>query len=80
MNTLTYRFFKNYFSKNIKNTIKVSEDISSNRNFWLLSKNNNTTRIYPHLNKILLSGNLLINSREGEGDFNTNLTSIQNPN
>jgi hypothetical protein len=37
------------------------------------------SRVYPNYNKVLLSGNLLIGSKESEGGFNTNLVSIKNP-
>jgi hypothetical protein len=44
-----------------------------------LGRNNSVSRVYPNFNKTLLSGNLLIGAKEGEGSFNTNLVSIKNP-
>jgi len=78
-NFLDYRFGKNYYSKNIKNPIKTTEEINSESNLWSLNKINSISRIYPNLNKTLLAGNLLIGSKESEGSFNTNLVSIRNP-
>merc|ERR1712146_22230 len=43
------------------------------------SRNNNISKIYPNSNNTLLSGNLLIGTKEGEGAFNTNLVSIKDP-
>lgn len=40
---------------------------------------NNVGAIYPNYSESLLSGNLLIGSKEGDGDFNTNLVTIKDP-
>jgi len=74
-----YSFVKSYFSKNVKNIVKSTEDLNTLTDLWSLSRNNNVSRVYPNNSKILLSGNLLLSSKESEGGFNTNLVSIRNP-
>jgi len=75
-----YRLSKNFYNKNSKFLLKGLDDVNSCENLWLLSRNNSISRVYPNLNKTMLSGNLLISSKESEGGFNTNLVSIKNPN
>jgi len=78
-NFLDYKLSKNFFNKNSKSPLKDLDGVNSNENLWLLNKNNSVQRVYPNFNKTLLSGNLLIGSKESEGGFNTNLVSIKSP-
>jgi hypothetical protein len=74
-----YGFVKSYYAKNVKNIVKSTEDLNNLTDNWSLSRNNNVSRVYPNNSKVLLSGNLLLSSKESEGGFNTNLVSIRNP-
>jgi len=71
-----YRFVKNFYNKN---TTKSVNNLDNSLDLWTLSRNNNISRVYPNLNRTLLSGNLFLSNKEGEGSFNTNLVSIKNP-
>merc|ERR1711939_413882 len=81
LNLSEYQLQKNYYNKNLKNSIKSLDEVNPNGldSFWSLQQSNNVARVYPNLNKTLLAGNLLISSKESEGSFNTNLVSIKNP-
>jgi len=71
-----YRFIKNFYNKNV---LKTTTNLDSLSDLWALNRNNNTSRVYPNINRVLLSGNLLIGSKESEGAFNTNLVSVKDP-
>jgi len=73
---LEYRFIKNFYNKN---TSKSVNSLDNSVDLWSLSRNNNISRIYPNLNRTLLSGNLFLSNKENEGGFNTNLVSIKDP-
>ena len=81
LNFSDYQLQKNYYTKNLKNTLKGVDSINPQgvNDFWSLPQSNNVIRVFPNLNKVLLAGNLLISSKESEGSFNTNLVSIKNP-
>jgi hypothetical protein len=74
-----YGSSKSYFLRNSKNSIRNLDDLKNPSNLWTLSRNNSVGRVYPNSNSVLLSGNLLISAKEGEGVFNTNLVSIKDP-
>lgn len=76
---VNYGSSKNYYTKNSKNNVKSVDDLKEPLNLWGLSRNNSISKIFPNSNSVLLSGNLLISTKEGEGAFNTNLVSIKDP-
>lgn len=75
----SYSSSSSYYAKSIKNSIKNIDDLRGLSGLWSLTRNNSVGRVYPNSNNILLSGNLLIAAKEGEGAFNTNLVSIKDP-
>jgi len=76
---INYGGSKNYYTKNAKNSVKSIDDLKESSNLWSLNRNNNVSRVYPNSTSTLLSGNLLISTKESEGAFNTNLVSIKDP-
>jgi len=82
IDTIFLNFKKNnlFFKKNEKQALKSLSETGLDVNLWNLNKKNNVQKIYPNNIKVLLSGNLLLNSQEGEGKFNTNSISIKNLN
>jgi len=59
--------------------LKGLGEFCDSADLWSLNKNNSISRVYPSLNRVLLSGNLLLSNKEGEGAFSTNLVSIKDP-
>ena len=74
-----YSNVRKYFTKNVKNVVKTTTDLDAPANLWALNRLNSVASIYPNQSETLLSGNLLISSKESDGDFNTNLVPIKDP-